>query len=241
MQNSQDTCDENSQKQQTEEVSFDKRHQKKFHQNAWMEKLHVYEILAILVAVVILALIVSGLVLFLYFIWRQIINLGVQIRALDAVIIAAIIAGVCSFLHAAVSKCWDERVKRNLLLFEKKVQTYENIVAFIFKYQKREGYEPDINWEEAQQACFSINQQVMLWASDSVREAWEKYLAASWRQDNDSYQFNASHVFERIAREIGTKFKKHSLYDWPYLALFYDVPSFKLLTKDLSVIYSRKG
>lgn len=180
----------------------------------------------------ILSILAFGCVILFKFLYEKALILGAEIKAWDAVILAALIAGVFSLLLTFMSKGLDVFAKKRFSYFEKKIATYEAIVAFIFKYQKREGYVPSFTEEEAQQACFSINQKVLLWGSIEVQRKWTQYLHQSWKQDNDSYQCNIIALFYAITDETGQKIKRDSFYDCPPLFLLYETSHFTFTIPD---------
>lgn len=173
--------------------------------------------------------------LLIFYLWDLFKIWKAKIEGWDAVVISALIAGFFSIPHLFLSRYLEFWKQKKLYFFEKRIKTYENIVAFLFKYQEREGYTPDINLKEAQTACFSINQQVMLWGSIEIQRIWIKYLTESWQKYNNSYQRNATKLFSQIVKETGQKLKKDSLYDWPEMTLFYDKSSVSLLSSNKHV------
>ena len=178
------------------------------------------------IVVSILMLLIFGVVVLLKYLYEKALIWGSEIKTWDVVILAALVAGTFSLLLPFISKLLDNFEKKRFFYFEKKVATYEAVVAFIFKYQKREGYVPSFTEEEAQQACFSINQKILLWCSIEVQRKWTQYLHKSWKQDNDSYQCNIMDLFYTITNEIGQKLKRDSFYDCPALYLLYDKSNF---------------
>jgi len=171
----------------------------------------------------------------IFYLWDLIKIWKTKIEAWDAVVISALIAGFFSIPHLFLSRYLEFRKQKKLYFFEKRIKTYENIVAFLFKYQEREGYTSDTNLKEAQIACFSINQQVMLWGSIKIQRAWIRYLTESWQKYNNSYQKNAINLFSQIVKEVGQKLKKDSLYDWPEMTLFYDKSPVSLISYNTKV------
>lgn len=189
-------------------------------------------IFTVITASIIIALIIAiliGLYFVASYLFAKFCLLGDSIKTWDAVIIASFIAGLVSILHLFLSRWLDQIVKKKNYFFEKRMKSYENIVSFIFLYQKRQGYKPPSDLPNAQAACFAINQQVLLWASKEVQRKWENYLVFSWQQDNNSYQHNAVALFLQIAKEAGQHFKRDGAFDFPALRLFYDTPSISVL------------
>ncbi|MGI5922602.1 MAG: hypothetical protein ACOX9E_01525 [Lentisphaeria bacterium] len=185
-------------------------------------------ILTLFILLCILVIIIVGVFFLLKSIYVMSVNIKMEMATWNVVIIAAIVAGLFSFLHAIFVKLLEGISCKRELRRSKQIETFEEIISFIFKYQKREGYTSIATSNEAQQACFIVNQKVMLWAPVKIQRLWIKYLNESWNRDNISYQMNAISLFSEIANQLGQKLKRDSFYDHTPLRLFYDKPDFSL-------------
>lgn len=171
---------------------------------------------------------VLGVIFLIRYLYEKLVVLGATMKTWDVVLVAVLLTGIFSLFLTIFSKWLEGKCHKRALFYSKRVEIYEEIVSFIFKYQKRQGYTPLASSEEAQQACFMINQKVMLWASIKVQRHWDKYLSESWNQDNDTYQLNIISLFYRITKETGQRLTRDSFYDCPPLRLLYDIPEYIL-------------
>ena len=96
------------------------------------------------IVVLILTLLILGTVVLFKYLYGKALIWESEIKTWDVVILAALVAGTFSLLLPFISKLLDNFEKKRFFYFEKKVATYEAVVAFIFKYQRREGYVPSV-------------------------------------------------------------------------------------------------
>ncbi len=154
--------------------------------------------------------------------------LGTKIETWDAVIIAAIVAGLISIFHLILARSFEKKVKKNYYLWSRRVKTYENLVSLIFKYYKREGYTPTCTVKEAQIDFFSINQQIMLWGSERIQDKWSECYQSWIHKNNDFFNISVIEpIFTIISDELGQSHNQESLKK--YMQLLYYIPEFSIV------------
>jgi hypothetical protein len=98
---------------------------------------------------------------------------------IDSKIAAAIVAAsttiLVSVFSVLISKFLEQRAKINQELREKKIPAYESLIEFVFRLVQAIKKGEELPEEEVEKFMLSFTQQVIVWGSDKVLQAFYNF------------------------------------------------------------------
>lgn len=127
--------------------------------------------------------------------------------ALDPRVAAAIVAAsatvLVSVFSVLISKYLEQRAKIVQEIRDKKIPVYEELINFVFKIVKSTKKGDQLAEDEIENFMFNFTQQVIVWGSDSVLQAFYKFKHNDDSGDGLQVALRMEELLLAIRRDLG--------------------------------------
>jgi hypothetical protein len=142
--------------------------------------------------------------------WGVYLVLGALLRQLAGVTTdvgkAIVTAGATVFaavLSVVLGKLWEQRVKINEEVRQRKLPVYEQQIALMFSFlSKDEASKP--TQQDVQKAFRSITEKLLVWGGPAAIRAWSAFRLHTWEKDRPREGFLKFEAFiKAVRKELG--------------------------------------
>ena len=160
-----------------------------------------------IIGLILLGLLCWGAFAIISFIWKALSEVDVKLAAALIVSGATIIVSVISI---TIGKYLEQKSSQKLTQAEKKIPTYEKIVQLIFEitFAEKLGKKPP-NEKELIKTLAGITQELVIWGSDDVIDAFYKFRMESIQSEEQgttsNILFKVEDLLIAVRKDLGHK------------------------------------
>jgi hypothetical protein len=123
-----------------------------------------------------------------------------------------------AFLSLVIGKIWEQRVKINEDIRQKKMPVYEDLMALLFSFFASEAAAKPTD-EETHSAFRKFTQKIVIWGGPEAIKTWTAFRLHGWKAGESREGFLKFEAFVKaIRKELGNK--NAPLQDGDLLKLF---------------------
>jgi hypothetical protein len=118
---------------------------------------------------------------------------------------AIVTAGATVFaatLSVVLGKLWEQRVKINEEVRQRKLPVYEQQIALIFSFLSKDEAKP--TQQDVQKAFRSFTEKLLIWGGPAAIKAWSAFRLHTWEKDRAREGFLKFEAFiKAVRKELG--------------------------------------